>query len=509
MTKYKAAEFLHEIEAKSEKRKTEILQAKDEIKISGKSYFVSNEGDDNLDGTTPETAWRTLQKVTEAPLERGDGVFFRRDDIFRGLLHAKTGVTYAAYGEGPKPRLYGSDENLAKAEYWELVNVKHHIWKCKKPMLDAGTMVFNDGEKCSRKLIPSFINGRFVCREKPGKLFQMEEEMTQDLDLFFQYTGELKEYVFNGKTFLLPITYEEIYGELYLRCDKGNPGECFQSIESLPARHIIVVGSQADVHIDNLCIKYGGAHGIAAGGHVVGLRVTNCEIGWIGGCIQHYDGTDPNFPEVQPGQVTRYGNGVEIYGGCEDFEVSHCYCYQIYDAAITHQFTVWDQKVKMEKVLYKDNLVENCVYSIEYFLEKAQENDSYMRGIEMCGNILRFAGCGWGQQRPNVDTPAHIKGWNHDNAARDFIIHDNIFDRSAYRMLHLVAHEKESVPELNNNIYIQDLGGVIGQYGDYTGTEPEMIPFDQRAEERIHNQLGDSGAIVCVVSSNLKEGHIV
>lgn len=499
MTESVTAEFLQEIEENAEKRKTEILNAKDDIEITGQSYFVSNEGDDNADGLTPDTAWRTLQRVRSASLKRGDGVFFRRGDIFRGFLHAKTGVTYAAYGQGVKPRLYGGDETLAMPECWELVDEEHHIWKCTKPMLDAGTLVFNDGERCSRKLIPSFIGGRFVCRGNPTKPFRMEEEMTQNLDLFSKYTGVLQEREFNGKIFLLPIPYEEIYGELYLRCDGGNPGECFHSIEALPARHIIVVGSQADVHIDNLCIKYGGAHGIAAGGHVVGLRVTNCELGWIGGCIQHYDGTDPNFPEVEPGQVTRYGNGVEIYGGCEGFEVSNCYCYQIYDAAITHQITVADQKVRMENVLYKNNLVENCVYSIEYFLEKLQENDSYMKNIEMCGNILRFAGYGWGQQRPNVDTPAHIKGWNHDNAACDFIIHDNIFDRSAYRMVHLVAHDEESVPRLYNNTYIQKNGGILGEYGTYSGTALEVIPFDQNAKARIEKQLNDQGSVVCIL----------
>ncbi len=499
MREYMTAEFLREIDRKAEKRKSEILNAKDEIEISGQSYFVSNEGNDNADGMTPKTAWQTLQKVTSAGLEHGDGVFFRRGDIFRGLLRAKTGVTYAAYGEGPKPKLYGGDENLAKPEYWELADEERHIWKCTKPMLDAGTLVFNEGEKCSRKLIPSFIKGQFVCRENPHKPFQMEEEMTQDLDLFCRYTGELQEHICNGITTLLPITYEEIYGEMYLRCDAGNPGACFDSIESLPARHIIAVGSHADVHIDNLCIKYGGAHGIGAGGHVVGLHVTNCEIGWIGGCIQHYNGYDPNFPGREPGRVTRYGNGVEIYGGCEDFVVSDCYCYQIYDAAITHQITAGDQRVKMENVLYKDNLVENCVYSIEYFLDKTEDKDSYMQDIEMCGNILRFAGYGWGQQRPCKDTPAHIKGWDHNNAARNFVIHDNIFDRAAYRMLHLVAHDLDSVPTLYGNTYIQELGGMLGQYGACSEKVPEMIWFHQDVEEDILNKLKDENATVCIV----------
>lgn len=57
---------------------------------TGTAYYVSNDGDDNNDGLTPETAWRTLDKVSEscgfdgnAILQPGDAVFFRRGDIFR------------------------------------------------------------------------------------------------------------------------------------------------------------------------------------------------------------------------------------------------------------------------------------------------------------------------------------------------------------------------------------------------------------------------------------------
>ena len=70
--------FLKEIDALSEARKQEIRCAKDEIVITGTAYYVSNDGNDENDGKTPQTAWKTLAKVTETPLCEGDGVFFRR-----------------------------------------------------------------------------------------------------------------------------------------------------------------------------------------------------------------------------------------------------------------------------------------------------------------------------------------------------------------------------------------------------------------------------------------------
>ncbi len=98
---------VQEIEKKSSQLKYRILNAKDEIQISGSVYFVSNRGSDDSDGKTPETAWQTLKKVSEADLKEGDAVKFRRGDIFRGFVVTKKGVTYCAYGEGEKPKFYG------------------------------------------------------------------------------------------------------------------------------------------------------------------------------------------------------------------------------------------------------------------------------------------------------------------------------------------------------------------------------------------------------------------
>ena len=103
----------------------------------------------------------------------------------------------------------------------------------------------------------------------------------------------------------------------------------------------------------------------------------------------------------------------------------------------------------MRGIRYRNNLIERCVYSIEYFLEKTMgDTESYIADCEISHNVLRFSGYGWGQQRHNTHTPAHIKGWSFENTAREFSIHDNVFDRAAYRMLHLVAREVESLPDM-------------------------------------------------------------
>lgn len=46
-------------------------------------------------------------------LKSGDAVFFERGGLWRGYLDCAEGVTYSAYGQGEKPRIYGSPENGA------------------------------------------------------------------------------------------------------------------------------------------------------------------------------------------------------------------------------------------------------------------------------------------------------------------------------------------------------------------------------------------------------------
>lgn len=480
-----------------ETRKRQILEAKDEVKILRDTYYVSHSGNDDNDGKTPETSWRTLKKVSEANLKPGDGVLFCRGDLFRGTVYTKAGVTYGAYGFGEKPKFYGGERSLADPALWEEVDGEHHIWKCREMMLDPGTIVFNEGEAHSRKLIPSYRNLQFVCRDEESRPFVMADEMTKDLDLFWYYDTLLTRKPSKGEDFPIPeLNQGQALGIIYLRCDRGNPGLVFETVESVARVHMFRVGSNANVTIDNVCVKYVGMHGVAAGGHVAGLRVSNCEFGWIGGSIQHYMGTDPNYPEGGRGSVTRFGNAIEIYGGCQDYTAENNYIYQVYDAGITHQVTTRDKKI-MTGIRYTGNVIEKCVYGIEYFLDQIDgERESYMEDVVMNNNFIRLSGYGWGQQRHNVHTPALIKGWSYVNTARNYRIHDNIFDRCAYRMLHLVALKDAYCPEMYHNTYIQHLGGMLGQYGGNEEKEPEILMFDENGEQKIGEVFGDKGAKV-------------
>ena len=237
-----------------------------------------------------------------------------------------------------------------------------------------------------------------------------------------------------------------------------------------------------------------------AGERIRGLTVTNCELGYIGGVIHSYFGVDPNYPEGGRGTIGRLGNAVEIYGGCDGYTVADCYVHDCYDAGLTHQVTTFGRTRYMTSVVYKNNLIERCVYGIEYFLEMNEgDTESYMDGILIENNHIRHSGEGWGQQRHNTHTPAHIKGWSFENAARNFVIRNNIFELGGRRTIHLVALDGASCPRMEGNTYAQYEGGLLGKYGGREGGEPSDIIFDADIESAIRTRLGDATARVLTV----------
>ena len=494
-------ETLSRLAAEADARRKAICESGDPAR-SGRVFYVAADGDDTANGQSPEAAWQTLARVSAAELFPGDSVLLRRGDSFRGNIICKSGVSYGAYGEGEKPRLYSHERDLADPSLWELYDERSNIWRLTTPILDVGALWIDGGREVTYKHIPSYTaEGRFVVRNEPTREFCITRELSHDLDLYWHYDAVLTTQPLNGEDFPIPVVNDHSLGTLYLRSNRGNPGYAFRSVEAAVRRTAIVVGECDGVSVDNLAIFFYGWHGIAAAGKCIcGLHVADCEIGYIGGVIHSYFGCDPNYPEGGRGTIGRLGNAVEIYGGCDDYLVERCYVHDCYDAGLTHQVTTAGRHLYMTSIAYKNNLIERCVYGIEYFLDMTEgDTESYMDGVLIEGNMIRHSGEGWGQQRHNTHTPAHIKGWSFKNAAKNFVIRDNILDRAGRRSLHLVAADAASCPVMQGNTYVQYEGGLLGKRGGNAGGEPEDIVFDAGIDEAIRTLLGDTEAKIYTV----------
>ncbi len=417
-------------------------------------YYVSNDGDDANDGKSPEKPWKTLTKVNALPGGNNIFVCFRRGDMWRGSVTCKAGVTYTAYGEGDKPVFTTSPMNGADPKMWvECADCKG-VWKFTGCTFenDVGLLTFNEGEQHAVKYIKKTVDG-VVTNDTYKVPFNDYHDLMYDLD-FWHEPDDLS---------------------VYLR-SSTNPGERFKSIEFSVKANCFGVSSNSNVTIDNLCIKYVGAHGVGAG-TVKNLTVQNCEFGWIGGGIQY----------IRDEATVRFGNGVEIYGGCDGYLVENNYLYQIYDAAITQQVSLTDDQqakgtvLDQKDVTYRGNVIEYANYSIEYFLGKVPEdNPSRMENFLIEDNYMWYAGTGLCEQRPNLNAGAHIKGWDHDNRATDYVIKDNLFIDSKDILIHISSSRlnpdgSESMPTLQNNIF----AGRIGlRLGSCSQTNRTWVPYD-------------------------------
>jgi len=104
--------------------------------IQAKTYYVSIQGNDENDGLSPETAWRSLDKVSVTVFQQGDTLLFKSGDVWTGGVAPKgsgskvSPIVVDKYGAGANPRIDGQGQNdsrvfaLTDQSYWKIVNLE-------------------------------------------------------------------------------------------------------------------------------------------------------------------------------------------------------------------------------------------------------------------------------------------------------------------------------------------------------------------------------------------------
>ncbi len=82
----------------------------------GETYYVDSvSGNDENSGTSPETAWRTIDRANSVSYSANDKILFKCGEIFDGMLVADGSgtkdapVTVSSYGEGERPVIRSSE----------------------------------------------------------------------------------------------------------------------------------------------------------------------------------------------------------------------------------------------------------------------------------------------------------------------------------------------------------------------------------------------------------------
>ncbi|MBO5199851.1 MAG: hypothetical protein J6B93_01090 [Clostridia bacterium] len=385
----------------------------------GTTYYISPNGSDWNSGTSPDKPWKNLKydfMFWDHELQEGDVVLFERGGVYRQtetLNVDVSGIYFGAYGEGAKPVICGSAQDYATASW---TSGGDNIWTLSGALTssdttaDAGVVVFDNGQWA-------------------GRLRSSSADLKKNGDFYHDTENDI----------------------LYLYCDGGNPTEVYGNIEIGVDRHIFGVFNNRDnITFDNLCFRYTGGHGITLYQNNDNIKITNCEFGWIGGSVQ--TGT------------TRYGNAIQFWDSCGDVTVENNWIYQVYDAGFTFQFTdhgAGNKGGRYENIKFLGNLVEYCTYSVELFSEST---DAYVKNVEISDNVMRFAGYGWGNQRPSKEDDSHINGWSgnvdYDAAmVTDFVIKNNVFDCSTTQIINWRSSTPLTGVSVSSNTYFEKAYG--------------------------------------------------
>ena len=416
----KCLTYIKQIDA----RRNEILKSSTNITYTGTAYYVSNRGSDENDGKTPATAWATVDKVNNASLNSGDAVFFERGGIWRGTSFlCQQGITYSAYGEGNKPLFTLSPEDGADKSKWTLYykgTNGEKVWKFYRNMNDCGNLYFNGGESWAYKVAPHWRYGRWM--NSDGTDFNIKKQLDRNHAFFSCVDSGLP------KTDKVEyIWYPDIItdGPLFLRCDEGNPGEVFDSIEfgcMTKGKGVALMELEAGCTADNLCIRYVGMQGVIPGSS--DSIIQNCDIGWCGGAMLSDNGNELFAPDTKD-MVNNAGGGTSLRG--QSNVIMSNYIHDTFQEGITLEN---DCDGPQYNSIISRNLIERTYNGILIVHYNTDENaESFWNDIDISDNIVAMSGFNWGNTQSTQCDPmgCGLQMSDFPNINKNLNIYNNLF----------------------------------------------------------------------------------
>ena len=430
------------LERRAEAMRTAVLAAESQYPTNGIVYYFAENGRDSNDGRSPARPMRTLRKASGLRLKPGDAVLFRRGDLFRGFLKAQAGVTYSAWGDGPKPTLCGSFRDYADPSLWKATAVSN-VWRCTERLHDVGCVFFDFDPREVGRMDVAY--GKMAL---PVRNEKFDRPVTLDEDLAF-----------------CNLFREDA---LLLRSDRGNPGARFAHIEigTMAEKHL-VTARDAGITVDNLHLTCCG--GTAVGNHATrNFEVRNCVINHLGGSVL----LGWKFGTV------RFGNAVEVWDAVDGYRVHDNWIYQVYDTGVTHQRNDSPKFVcVMRNIEYWNNLIERCFWSIEYYNQRNAPG-SRTENVYVHDNFCRFGGEGWGCAGRADRTPMYSFG-DAPSFTANYRTERNVFDRSLGFLFFQSGKTLESkgAHAFRGNTYVQRAGGAFAKVHEtVTPFTPESAP---------------------------------
>jgi len=218
-----------------------------------RTFYISNSGNDNNDGLSESTPWKTIAKINGRTFQPGDAILFERGGVWRETLEVPSGgnsthyLTFGNYGSGANPRILGSKAGAT----W--TNQGGNIWKSDVTFSnpDVAEVVFRNSDG----------SGRFGIKK--------------------------------SNTGGLTAEYNWVYSSSYIYVYSAtDPSTRYSEIEIPQRNYCVSTNDKPYLHFNGIDVLYCGYTGYDSNNdHTIsdvnGMIIENCEVGFIGG--QSYD----------------------------------------------------------------------------------------------------------------------------------------------------------------------------------------------------------------------------
>lgn len=484
------------------------------IESAGTVYYISNSGDNNNDGLSPETAWATLDRAFETywPLTRdllkpGDTVLLERGgtwyispDEREGLTsdayNIVEGVTLGAYGEGTRPVVRGDIPEANDPAFWTLYHDENgvKIWASANKLQDSNVIVFNGGESYTEEIMPHWSTSlNNYCNAK-GEPFDIAAALENNLSFCCMLDLDSAE--------SMDLQNSTARGTLYLRCDEGNPAEVFDEVVVPQAQTGLALHTNAA--LVDLDIRYFTCIAAELSGYdgYTGQQVLNCEVSWCGGLISEYQ-----FSDERPEGVLRpycAGGALQVSGSGNT--VRDCYIHHCGPMTLIISIHVdGPGKRTFENMTHSGNLIEYCGTALHIAdLTKMDHTDAegFISNLTFTDNIVMHSGAGWIKDfilqtdHPNSGFFSALENFMGASNNDGIYITDNIFYGSAANLLCLTDNLWNNTGKVNKpmvfsgNIYAQTDGGTLCNFNWERGWGAGYAPDEREFLDFIGDETG-------------------
>ncbi len=148
---------------------------------SATNYYVSTSGNDSNNGTSENTAWKSIAKVNSVSFKPGDRILFHCGDTFTGTINVNnsgtsgSAIVYGSYGTGLKPVINGAEVISGWTQH------SGNIYKAK--FSSDITQIFVDGKRVKTARYPN--TGYFLISNVGGSTKFTSSSLSSSIN----YTG--------------------------------------------------------------------------------------------------------------------------------------------------------------------------------------------------------------------------------------------------------------------------------------------------------------------------------